>query len=69
MQGLMWRAVNADGTLTYAFVEALAATKPYYLVRFLGGAMVLSGMFIMVYNLWRTVRPPALAGQPATAVA
>jgi cytochrome c oxidase cbb3-type subunit 1 len=69
MQGLMWRAVNADGTLTYSFVEALAATKPYYLVRFLGGAMVLSGMFIMVYNLWRTVRPPALAGQPATAAA
>ena len=69
MQGLMWRAVNADGTLTYSFVEALAATKPYYLVRFMGGAMVLSGMFIMVYNLWRTVRPPALAGQPATAVA
>jgi cytochrome c oxidase cbb3-type subunit 1 len=69
MQGLMWRAVNADGTLTYAFVEALAATRPYYLVRFLGGAMVLSGMFIMVYNLWRTVRPPALAGQPATAAA
>ena len=69
MQGLMWRAVNADGTLTYSFVEALAATKPYYLVRFMGGAMVLSGMFIMVYNLWRTVRPPALAGQPATAAA
>ncbi len=69
MQGLMWRAVNADGTLTYSFVEALAATKPYYLVRFMGGAMVLSGMFIMVYNLWRTVRPPALAGQPATATA
>ncbi|MFZ5491271.1 MAG: cytochrome-c oxidase, cbb3-type subunit I [Pseudomonadota bacterium] len=69
MQGLMWRAVNADGTLTYSFVEALAATRPYYLVRFLGGAMVLSGMFIMAYNLWRTVRPPALAGQPATAAA
>ena len=69
MQGLMWRAVNVDGTLTYSFVEALAATKPYYLVRFMGGAMVLSGMFIMVYNLWRTVRPPALAGQPATAAA
>ena len=22
MQGLMWRAINADGTLTYTFVEA-----------------------------------------------
>jgi cytochrome c oxidase cbb3-type subunit I len=69
MQGLMWRAVNADGTLTYSFVEALAATKPYYLVRFLGGLMVLSGMFIMVYNLWRTVRPQTVAARPATAIA
>jgi cytochrome c oxidase cbb3-type subunit 1 len=69
MQGLMWRAVNADGTLTYSFVEALAATKPYYLVRFMGGVMVLSGMLIMVYNLWRTVRPPAVLAQPAAAAA
>ena len=69
MQGLMWRAVNPDGTLTYSFVEALAATKPYYLVRFLGGAMVLSGMFIMAYNLWRTVRSPAVVARPATAAA
>ncbi|MGE0810301.1 MAG: cytochrome-c oxidase, cbb3-type subunit I [Immundisolibacter sp.] len=69
MQGLMWRAVNPDGTLTYSFVEALAATKPYYLVRFLGGAMVLSGMFIMAYNLWRTVRPPAVVAKPAAAAA
>jgi cytochrome c oxidase cbb3-type subunit 1 len=69
MQGLMWRAVNADGTLTYSFVEALAATKPYYLVRFLGGVMVLSGMLIMAYNLWRTVRQPAVLVQPAVAAA
>ncbi|GAB4359405.1 MAG: cytochrome-c oxidase, cbb3-type subunit I [Immundisolibacter sp.] len=69
MQGLMWRAVNADGTLTYSFVEALAATKPYYLVRFLGGLMVLSGMFIMAYNLWRTVRPSAVVAEPAAAAA
>jgi hypothetical protein len=28
MQGLMWRATNPDGTLTYSFVEALNATYP-----------------------------------------
>ncbi len=28
MQGLMWRAVNADGTLTYTFVESVKATYP-----------------------------------------
>ncbi len=55
MQGLMWRAVNADGTLTYTFVEALKATYPYYVVRLIGGLLVLSGMFIMAWNVRRTI--------------
>jgi len=54
MQGLMWRATNADGTLTYTFVEALKATYPYYGVRLAGGVLVLGGMFIMAWNLVRT---------------
>ncbi len=55
MQGLMWRATNDDGTLTYTFVESLNATYPYYAVRLLGGLLVLTGMFVMVYNVRRTV--------------
>ena len=54
MQGLMWRATNADGTLTYSFVEALNATYPYYLGRLIGGLLVLSGMLIMAWNVYRT---------------
>jgi cytochrome c oxidase cbb3-type subunit I len=56
MQGLMWRAVNADGTLTYTFVEGVKATYPYYVVRFLGGVLYLSGMLIMAWNTFMTVR-------------
>ncbi|HBK55551.1 MAG TPA: cytochrome-c oxidase, cbb3-type subunit I [Xanthomonadales bacterium] len=56
MQGLMWRATNVDGTLTYTFVESLAATYPYYLVRLLGGLLVLGGMLIMAWNTYRTFR-------------
>ena len=56
MQGLMWRAVNADGTLTYTFIESLNATYPYYYVRLLGGAMFLAGMFIMAYNVFKTIQ-------------
>src|SRR5579871_5267010 len=63
MQGLMWRATNADGTLTYTFVESLKATYPYYVVRLGGGLLFLIGMFIMFYNVVRTVRVPA--AQPA----
>ena len=61
MQGLMWRAVNADGTLTYSFVESVKATYPYYMVRLLGGVLYLSGMVMMAWNTWRTI-----AGQKAT---
>lgn len=56
MQGLMWRAVNADGTLTYSFVESVEASHPGYVVRVLGGAMFLLGMLIMAYNVYMTVR-------------
>ncbi|MCP4981780.1 MAG: cytochrome-c oxidase, cbb3-type subunit I [Gammaproteobacteria bacterium] len=55
MQGLMWRAVNSDGTLTYSFVESVQAMHPYYVVRTLGGAFFLLGAVIMAYNLWRTI--------------
>ena len=43
MQGLMWRAVNEDGTLTYSFVESVQAMHPYYIVRTFGGAFFLLG--------------------------
>lgn len=56
MQGMMWRAVNADGTLTYSFIESIEASKPFYFVRFLGGCFIVTGMLIMAYNTYRTVR-------------
>ena len=56
MQGLMWRAMNDDGTLTYAFVESVKATYPYYVIRFTGGLLYLSGMLIMAYNTLMTMR-------------
>ena len=55
MQGLMWRAINTDGTLTYSFVESVQAMHPFYIVRFMGGAIFLGGMLIMAYNVFKTV--------------
>ncbi len=55
MQGLMWRAVNEDGTLTYTFVESVKATYPYYVIRLAGGLLVLSGMFVMAWNMFKTI--------------
>ena len=69
MQGLMWRAVNSDGTLTYSFVESLERMYPYYTVRFVGGLLFLSGMFIMAYNVYKTISgaKPADATIPQSA--
>ena len=70
MQGLMWRAVNDDGTLTYSFVESLEATMPYYMGRLAGGVVFLLGMLLMAYNVWMTVRPtPEPVAQPVRATA
>jgi cytochrome c oxidase cbb3-type subunit I len=55
MQGLMWRAVSADGTLTYTFVESVKATYPYYAVRLIGGLLFFAGMLVMAYNVARTI--------------
>lgn len=55
MQGLMWRAVNPDGTLTYSFVEAVKGTYPFWTIRLVGGLLFLSGMVIMFYNVLKTV--------------
>jgi cytochrome c oxidase cbb3-type subunit I len=75
-QGLMWRAVNPDGTLTYSFVESVKASFPYYIIRLIGGLLYLGGMCLMAANVVMTVRKgkqistvvpaPSLAAQSAT---
>lgn len=66
MEGLMWRAINADGTLTYTFVESVKAKPPYYFTRLLGGLLYLSGMIIMLWNVLKTASngKPAIANIP-----
>ena len=60
MQGLMWRAVNPDGTLAWSFVESVKASFPFYVIRLGGGVLYLAGMLIMGWNVVMTVR----AGRP-----
>ena len=69
MQGLMWRAVNPDGTLVYSFVESVKATYPFYVIRLGGGLLYLGGMLIMAWNVVMTVKgvQPAVARIPMLA--
>jgi len=67
----MWRALNADGTLVYTFVESVKATWPFYFIRLCGGLLYLGGMGVMAWNVVMTVRSgqakPALIPRLATA--
>ena len=70
-QGLMWRATNPDGSLTYTFIETVAAIRVYDILRALGGAVFLSGALIMFWNVIQTIRqgsasiPAVAASRPA----
>ncbi|KWS29902.1 cytochrome-c oxidase, cbb3-type subunit I [Pseudomonas syringae] len=69
-QGLMWRAVNDDGTLTYFFIETMQASHLGYIVRAIGGAIFTSGMLLMAYNVVRTIRASdPQAAESATRIA
>lgn len=61
IQGLMWRAYNTDGTLAYSFIDSVAAMKPYYVARAIGGLMFLSGAIICAYNVWKTAKLPSVS--------
>lgn len=56
-EGLMWRAVDANGRLVYPdFVEIVMRVVPLYYVRFIGGALYLVGFLLLIYNVWMTIK-------------
>jgi cytochrome c oxidase cbb3-type subunit 1 len=69
MQGLMWRGVNPDGTLTYTFVESVKATYPFYALRLLGGLLYLGGMVVMLWNVLKTASNGQSVNVPVPPVA
>ena len=65
-QGLMWRAVNPDGSLAYTFIESVAAIRIYDVIRAAGGALFLFGAFVMLYNVVQTIRQGSATVPAAT---
>lgn len=55
-EGEMWRARLADGSLAYSFLESLIAIKPFYVTRWLGGLLIVAGMWVMAWNMWVSAR-------------
>ncbi|KHE90990.1 MAG: cytochrome-c oxidase, cbb3-type subunit I [Candidatus Scalindua rubra] len=56
-QGLMWRAVDANGHLVYPdFVETVIRILPLFLFRTLGGVLFLGGFVLLLYNVYKTIK-------------
>ena len=70
-QQLMWKQFSPDGFLVYGnFLETVTQIIPMYAIRVVGGLMYFSGLFLMVYNLWKTVKAGRfVANEPAEAPA
>ena len=56
-QGLMWKEFTKEGFLQYPnFLETVLQLIPMYKLRTIGGALYIVGVFIMIYNLWKTCK-------------
>ena len=55
-QSLMWKQFTEAGQLKYTFLETVTYMKPFYAMRSLGGTLYLIGVFIMFYNIYKTVK-------------
>ncbi|MGI0105176.1 cytochrome-c oxidase, cbb3-type subunit I [Salinimicrobium sp. TIG7-5_MAKvit] len=57
VQASMWKQFNPDGTLVYGnFLETVTEIMPMYWFRAIGGSMYIFGMFILLYNVYKTIR-------------
>lgn len=70
MEGLMWRTINPDGlTLTYTFIQSLEYKWTFYIIRLLGGLLYFSGVFILLWNVIKTVSVGKAVDAPVLAPA
>ncbi len=54
-QAEMWKQFTEEGQIKYQFLETVTHIIPMYVTRSLGGALYISGVFVMIYNIWKTV--------------
>ena len=59
-EGYMWLTQNENGELAYSFIEAMNFKAPWLFLRFFGGALFVLGLFLMAFNLYKTVRSPSV---------
>jgi cytochrome c oxidase cbb3-type subunit I/II len=62
-QAMMWKQFTEEGTLAFQFLETVTHILPLYILRSIGGLLYLIGMFIMIYNLAKTVKAGSLLAE------
>jgi cytochrome c oxidase cbb3-type subunit I/II len=55
-QAMMWKQFTEEGTLKFQFLETVTHIIPLYVARSIGGLLYLIGVFLMVYNIVKTVK-------------
>jgi cytochrome c oxidase cbb3-type subunit 1 len=55
-QGAMWKALNADGSLKYTFMQTFEKNLVFWHTRALGGIIFTVGMVLFVYNVLKTIQ-------------
>jgi cytochrome c oxidase cbb3-type subunit I/II len=68
-QSMMWKNFTEEGQLKYQFLETVTHIIPMYVTRSLGGLLYLSGVFVMVYNIVKTVKSGNLVSNEAAEAA
>jgi cytochrome c oxidase cbb3-type subunit I/II len=69
MQSMMWKTFTPEGQLKYQFLETVTSILPMYVARSVGGAFYLAGVFVMVYNIYKTVKSGKLVANEAAEAA
>ena len=54
-QSMMWKSFTEEGQLKFQFLETVTHIIPMYWARSIGGTLYLIGVFVMVYNLRKTI--------------
>ena len=62
-QAMMWKQFTPEGTLAFQFLETVTHIIPLYIVRSIGGLLYLIGIFVMAFNIVKTVGAGKLLAQ------
>lgn len=57
VQAEMWKEFKDDGTLMNKnFLDTVTTIIPFYIMRFIGGCFYILGIFLMCYNIYKTIK-------------